>query len=249
MEWYKRWFGEEYLLVYEHRDIEEAEREVAFIERTLELEKNDLILDLCCGPGRHDYPLVRRGYRVIGLDYSFPMLCIARNALDPGAGYPLYIRADARAIPLRDGIFDAVLNLFTSFGYFEDRENHEFLESIARLLKDGGKYYIDYLNPPQLLAGLAAETIREKNGLTVVEKRRLDPNRKRVEKTIIIQSGNFEQEYQESVRLYQLDEMLDMLKAAGLAVQEVFGSTRGEVYSENSERMIIHGRKSHSKLS
>jgi SAM-dependent methyltransferase len=248
MEWYKRWFGEEYLLVYEHRNMEEAEREVAFLDRTLKLKKNDLILDLCCGPGRHDYPLVRKGYRVIGLDYSFPMLCIARNALYPGTGYPLYIRADARSIPLRNGIFDAVLNLFTSFGYFEDRENQEFLASIARLLKNGGKYYIDYLNPPQLLAGLSAETIREKNGLTVVEKRHHDANRKRVEKTIIIQSGNFEQEYQESVRLYQLDEMIDMLNAAGLTVEEIFGSTGGEKYSESSERMIIHGIKSYSKL-
>lgn len=249
MEWYKRWFGEEYLIVYEHRDMAEAELEVEFIERVLKLKNNDLILDLCCGPGRHDYSLTKRGYRVIGLDYSLPMLRIACNGLHAGTGYPRYILADARAIPFRDEIFDAVLNLFTSFGYFEDRENWDLLNSIARLLKNGGKFYIDYLNPPRLIAGLAPETVKEKNGLTVVEKRHLDTTLKRVEKTIIIRSESLEKEFHESVRLYSMEEMLVMLKEAGLVVREVFGSIQGEEYSEYSDRMIIHGWKSNLKHS
>jgi SAM-dependent methyltransferase len=243
MEWFKKWFGEEYLLVYEHRDIKEAEFEVEFIERILELKKNDRILDLCCGPGRHDYPLIKRGYRVIGLDYSFPMLRIARNGVHPEENSPAYILADARAIPFQNSIFDAVLSLFTSFGYFEDRENSELLKSMAGLLKNGGKFYIDYLNPLKLIAGLTPESRKEKNGMTIVEKRHLDPGRKRVEKNIFIRSGDIEQEFHESVRLYSLEEMVHMLEDAGLVIEHIYGSVFGEEYDENSSRMIIHGNK------
>ncbi|MFA6471937.1 MAG: class I SAM-dependent methyltransferase [Candidatus Latescibacterota bacterium] len=244
MEWYKRWFGEEYLIVYEHRDTKEAEREVEFVERVLELKNNDLILDLCCGSGRHDHFLTQKGYRVIGLDYSLTLLRKACNGLHEGVGYPHYILADARVVPFCDGIFDAVLNLFTSFGYFEDRENLDLLKTIARLLKNGGKFYIDYLNPQKIINGLFPETVKKKNGLTVVEKRHLDTTSKRVEKTIIIRSGNGENEFHESVRLYSIEEMLVMLKEAGLIFSQVCGSIRGEEYNENSDRMIIYGWKS-----
>lgn len=243
MEWYKRWFGEEYLLVYEHRDILEAERDTGFIERVMKLRGGERILDLCCGPGRHDFPLARRGYSVVGLDYSMPMLRIARNAVGPDAVYPCYVRADARDIPFREGVFDVVLNLFTSFGYFDDEGNRGLLRSIARLLRDGGKYYIDYLNPPNLLARLEPETVREKDGVTVIERRKVDDTGNRVEKTIILRSGRLEQVFQESVRLYTCEEMRGMLEDAGLSVEGVFGSTGGDPYGESSGRMIFWGKK------
>ena len=248
MEWYKRWFGEEYLIVYEHRDIAEAEREVEFISKVLEIENDSIILDLCCGSGRHDRFLTQKGYHVIGLDYSLPLLRKAYNGFHV-SGYPYYILADARIIPFRDGIFDAVLNLFTSFGYFDDRENMDLLKSIARLLKNGGKFYIDYLNPQNIITRLTPETTKQKNGLIVVEKRHLDTTNKRVEKSIIIRSGNVENEFHESVRLYSVEEMLVMLKEAGLIVSQVCGSIRGEQYNENSDRMLIYGWKSNPKVS
>ena len=70
MEWFQRWFGEDYLLVYEHRDEAEAERDADTVAATLGLSENALVLDLCCGSGRHDLPLVRRVFRVVGLYYS-----------------------------------------------------------------------------------------------------------------------------------------------------------------------------------
>ncbi len=151
MEWYERWFGEDYLTVYDHRDTEEAERDVQAIKNVLDLKENELVLDLCCGNGRHDIPLVRMGCRVVGLDFSMPLLSVARSARMPGTTYPLYIRADARNIPFRNGIFDIIVNLFTSFGYFTDDENCEMLRSISRVLKPDGRFYIDYLNPPRVL--------------------------------------------------------------------------------------------------
>jgi len=243
MEWHRRWFGEEYLFVYEHRDAAEAERDIRFAERALGLLPEAVVLDLCCGSGRHSLLLARRGYRTVGLDYSEPLLSIARNATTPGERYPIYVRADARALPFRNGVFDAVFNLFTSFGYFDHCENCGMLASISRILKPDGAFFIDYLNPPRLLAGLVHESVRERNGVVIIEKREFDPVGKRVEKTIAIRAGEGERKYRESVRLYTLDEMRAMLGKAGLTFEGVAGSMEGEPYGDTSERMILWGRR------
>lgn len=243
MNWYERWFGEEYLLVYEHRSISEAEQDIKAITPLLDLKESELILDLCCGPGRHDIPLALMGCRVIGLDYSMPLLKLACDGRPLDSTYPLYIRGDAKRIPFRDDAFDAVLNLFTSFGYFTDDENIEFIRSIARILKPGGRYYIDYLNPQRVTAELVEESTREKEGLKITEKRRIDKNARRIEKTIILQWDEHSQMFYESVRLYEPDEMLDMLREAGLSNRSIMGSAQGEPYSKASERMIFHGCK------
>ncbi len=243
MEWFERWFGEEYLLVYEHRNLQEAEQESQAIADILHMEKNDLVLDLCCGPGRHDSLFARIGCRIIGLDFSMPLLKIALEAIPPGNIYPLYIRGDARRLPFRNGVFDSVLNLFTSFGYFEDDENHELLFSIARILKPGGSFFIDYLNPDKVVRELVPESTRKKEGMKIIEKRRIVPETKRVEKTIELHWDNNRQMFHESVRLYTRDEILGMLDESGLETIEVIGSVNREPYSSDSDRMILYGVK------
>ena len=243
MEWFERWFGEEYLLVYEHRNIKEAEREVQAINMLIELKENDLILDLCCGPGRHDNFLVRLGCRIYGLDFSMPMLKIASDTIPLDNKYPRYIRGDARRLPFRDDVFDVVLNLFTSFGYFDDNGNHEFIRSIVRILKPGGHFLIDYFNPDRVVSELVEESTKEKEGIRIVEKRKLDNKTRRIEKTIILNWDNKSQTFHESVRLYELDEMISMIESSGLETKNVLGSMEGEPYSKSSERMIVLGLK------
>ncbi len=243
MEWFREWFGEDYLLVYGHRDEAEAERDVGYAVHVLGLAAGMRALDLCCGSGRHARALTRRGIEVIGLDYSGPLLAAAKNA---GAGVtegPWYVRADARSLPFRDGSFDAVLNLFTSFGYFEHGGNCGMLSGIARVLRQSGSFLIDYLNPPRVLEELVPESEKELDGTVVRECRRHDPETCRVEKTITIRSCECEREFRESVRLYSLEEMTAMLDGAGLAFEGVDGSTGGEPYSVHSPRMILRGRK------
>ena len=243
MEWFERWFGEEYLLVYEHRNKKEAEREVETIAQVLNLKDNMLLLDLCCGSGRHDIPLVQRGYRIVGLDLSMPLLSIAQKSKSSDTRYPLYIQADVKNIPLRSGIFDAVLNLFTSFGYFDDKENFELLLSISRLLKVDGHFYIDYLNPSRVLDDLVEESVKEKNSIKITEKRTYNDKTHRIEKTIHLDHDGTIKTFHESVRLYTIDEMRSMIKRAGLHILDVLGSVTGEPYSKTSERMILSGFK------
>lgn len=243
MEWFREWFGEDYLLVYGHRDEAEAERDIEYSVRVLGLAAGMRALDLCCGSGRHARALARRGLAVTGVDYSGPLLDAAKKeGYDVPCG-PRYVRADARSLPFRDGSFDAVLNLFTSFGYFEHGGNCGMLCEIARVLCPGGAFLIDYLNPPHVIAGLVPETERELEGMVVTECRRHDPETCRVEKTIHIRSCGCEREFRESVRLYSLDEMTAMLDDAGLALDGADGSTGGEPHSIDSSRMILRGRK------
>ena len=244
MEWFKRWFGEEYLLIYEHRNIEEAEHEAKAINEILGLKRNDLILDLCCGPGRHDISFARMGYRVIGMDLSMPMLKIASKTIPPDKKFPRYIRGDARSLPFKNEAFNIVLNLFTSFGYFDDSENRELLKSISRILKSDGHFLIDYLNPVKVISELVEESTKEKEGIKIVEKRKIDIENQRVEKTIILNWNNHSQTFLESVRLYTLEEMLTMIKNAGLETKGVLGSVEREPYNDSSERMILFGSKS-----
>ncbi|WP_337588938.1 class I SAM-dependent methyltransferase [Gorillibacterium massiliense] len=116
--WYERSFGRDYLLVYKHRDFQRAQAEVHEMVRWLSLKPGVEVLDLCCGMGRHSMALADAGYQVTGVDLSDVLLAEARR-LDP-AGRMKWVKGDMRRIPL-SGPFDAVVNLFTSFGYFTVR--------------------------------------------------------------------------------------------------------------------------------
>lgn len=243
MDWYKDWFGEEYLLVYEHRDEAEALRESEAIRRILGLGGNELVLDLACGSGRHALPLAQAGLRVIGLDYSNTLLSIARESVPDDASFPLYVRGDAKSLPFDSDVFDVVLSLFTSFGYFSDEDNWSVLKGISRILKPGGRFYIDYLNPARVESGLVPESVRENGELRIVERRSLNQEKRRVEKTIELHSGDEVRTFCESVRLYSSDEMCHMLESAGLTTDGVLGSIDMNQYTNDSDRMILYGYK------
>src|SRR5713226_6759275 len=105
MTWWESWFGEEYLELYPHRDLESARREVAFALDRLDSEPTPL-LDLCCGSGRHSLRFAESGIRPVGLDYSAPLLELARTRdLD----LPL-VRGDMRSLSFADGAFRSVVN-------------------------------------------------------------------------------------------------------------------------------------------
>src|ERR1700752_3375777 len=105
MTWWETWFGEEYLELYPHRDIASARREVSFALCHLDRDPRPL-LDLCCGSGRHSLPFAELGFPPIGLDYSAPLLELARNR---GLALRL-VRGDMRSLPFADGSFRSVVN-------------------------------------------------------------------------------------------------------------------------------------------
>ncbi|UHA74403.1 class I SAM-dependent methyltransferase [Paenibacillus sp. 481] len=241
-EWYERSFGEDYLLVYKHRDFQGAAQEVHRMMEWLQLPKGAQVLDLCCGMGRHSMALADAGYTVTGMDLSEVLLQEA-VAFDQH-NQVTFIRGDMRNLPM-DGPFDAVVNLFTSFGYFvDDADNAQVFTEIERVLKPGGRYIIDFLNPSYLQAHLVPHSERVDEGTSIQEDRTIEDGF--VKKNIVLTdlATDATRRYEERVKLYELADFDRMLSVAGLCVDAIYGSYDADSYSrERSARLIITGHK------
>jgi SAM-dependent methyltransferase len=232
-EWYEHWFGEAYLGLYPHRDTAEAARAVALLQAHDMVRLGDRVLDLACGAGRHIAALASAGATVTGLDLSRPLLNAAREA-----GAAQLVRADMRRLPVRSGAMDAVVNLFTSFGYFaRDDEHAMVLREIARVLVPTGRFALDFLNAPAVRAGLVARDERTVQGRRVVQERRISDAGRVVVKTIHL--ADEDRQFMERVRLFERPELETMMADAGLAVRHVFGDYDGSAHGPSSPRLIL----------
>lgn len=243
VEWYERSFGEDYLLVYKHRDVQGAKREVHTMISWLGLSEGAKILDLCCGMGRHSMALVEAGYDVTGVDLSDVLLREARKN-DPD-GLVTWLKGDMRQLPLEGG-FDAVVNLFSSFGYFEqDAEHIKVLKEIRRVLKPGGKFIIDFLNPSYTMNHLVPRSERVDEGQHITEERSIQDGYVKKHITISnIENGSSDEPryYLERIKLYNREDFSEMLKQSGLQLEHVYGGYGDISYdSATSPRMIMVG--------
>jgi ubiquinone/menaquinone biosynthesis C-methylase UbiE len=239
--WYVESFKQDYLKIYAHRNDETAEQEVDLIISLLGMKTGSAVLDLCCGHGRHSRALARRGFQVTGLDLSEVLLAEARRRQKELPAIR-YVRGDVRHIPFKNE-FDYVLNLFTSFGYFEERaENIKVFEGISRALKTNGMYLIDFLNPGYVKRNLKPFSKRQVDQFEIIERRRIEDGK--VVKVIEVRDGENVRNYEERVQLIDSDTMMDMLKDVGLEVTGIYGDLQGEDYDAvHSPRMVLVGRK------
>ncbi|MEX2415702.1 MAG: class I SAM-dependent methyltransferase [Paenibacillaceae bacterium] len=240
-DWYEMSFGEDYLLVYKHRDFAGAYREVEAMARWLQLPVGAEVFDLCCGMGRHSLALTNLGYKVTGMDLSEVLLHEARNT-DVNKAVR-WVHGDMRAVPL-DETFDAVVNLFTSFGYFGDMaENTQVLHEIQRLVKPEGRFLIDFLNPESVRRKLVPYSERLEGDITIKEYRRIEDGS--VKKDIVMtEASKPERRYSEQVKLYELSDFVHMLASTSLEISEVYGDYEGSVYEHaTSARLIMVGSR------
>ncbi len=238
--WFRSAFGELYPLLYPHRSDKAANYEIGRLVDFLGLRDSDRkVLDLACGNGRHMAALQESGLRVYGLDLSLALLEQATGRSGPGGRL---VRGDMRYIPFREG-FDLVVNLFTSFGYFsDDRENEKVLREMARVLEPGGRLVIDHINTAALQRTLVREDSRFGNGFHMLQRRRIEDRRVKKDITITWDNGEITT-LCEDVRLYTDVEMRGLLMSSGFAEVRFFGSTRGEAFNDDSERMIVIAEK------
>ncbi|HET7711605.1 MAG TPA: methyltransferase domain-containing protein [Thermoanaerobaculia bacterium] len=235
MTWYQEWFGEDYLDLYAYRDEQEARQQVAFCASHFG-KMDGPILDLACGKGRHIVELQALGYRTTGCDLSYTLLRTGRLEYGP---LPL-ARADMRRLPYGSGSFHALVNFFTSFGYFSDEaENVAVLEEMSRVLTPGALFLFDYLNLRRELQKLVQRETKETARGPVYIERWFDPADRSFNKRITIGSKR----YLERVRGYDLPELSEMFSRCGLEVREAFGDFAGSAYDETSPRLIVVGEK------
>ena len=180
------------------------------------------VLDLGCGDGRYARALAARGCRVTGVDVSDTLLAEARRRSPGLPGAPTYVRADMRALPFGPQ-FDAVVSLFTSFGYFDDPDDDaRVLGEVARVLVPGGRFLLDFLHAPVVRATLVPSSVEERRGVRLRITRRIDdaaPGGPCVRKTIRLETvagGDPVGVIEERVRLHTPAALDAMLAAAGL---------------------------------
>lgn len=243
MEWWEKYFNDDYLKLCWHTE-RAAPSEVAGILRMLQIEPPAKILDLCCGFGRHSVVLADKGYDVTGLDLSTRFLQKAQEKADLlGVNIKLE-RRDMRDIQ-HFNEFDAVINLFTAFGFFNsESEDLKVLKGVAESLKPDGQFLIDTVNRDNVIHSLQTKRWNIDNGTVILEERFFDFFKSRLEivHQLINNSGK-KRRLESSFRLYTLTEMLDMFDRAGLVLTEVYGDFDGSLYLANSPRMILVARK------
>lgn len=234
-DWFESWFGEEYVALYPHRDAADAEDAVALIERLVEPAPSSRVLDLACGGGRHARLLSQR-WRTTGLDLSPVLLRYARGQAPDAC----FVRGDMRVLPFADAAFDLVVNLFTSFGYFEDDRSHQHvIGEVARVTAPGGTFVLDFLNTEHIRDTLVAYDERNIGGRIVEQRREISDDGRYVIKRICIRNSS--REYAERVRLFEKDELASMMEKSGFRIVSVFGNYSAGELTDESPRVIIFG--------
>ncbi|MBK8737602.1 MAG: class I SAM-dependent methyltransferase [Saprospiraceae bacterium] len=239
-EWYKDWFDTEYYnLLYSHRNFDEAREFVENITNYLKLYPMSKVLDLACGEGRHSLVFYNLGMDVVGVDISQSKIS---KALLYQNDYLNFYTSDMRD-KYRYNYFDLVVNLFTSFGYFNcDKMETKIAKSIFTNLKPNGYFLIDYLNTSRI-TGLVDE--QEEKVIDNVEfKITKFVKGNWIVKEIIVCEGNKCRIFEEHVKLYSMDELKRLFEQVGLKFQKAFGNYKMSDYLESeSERMILLFKK------
>jgi len=239
--WYHESFDALYPIVYAHRTVEAARPETVFSIQQTGLGPGDYVLDLCCGSGRHIHHLLEVTPHVVGLDYSAHLLDMAVELLGTRARL---VRADMCCQPFCEA-FDVVMNYFTSFGYFPTLEaNLGVLRGVARILRPGGRFFIDYLNRAWTERHLQEDSSRDVLGFEIREHRWIDSNTHRINKsTVVSKNGQKLSDAGESVQLFTQGEFESLLNKAGLHIDRLFGDYAGAAYGNDTPRMIAVGHK------
>lgn len=245
-DWYKEMFEGnlvKYWLSISDRRKEVTEIQVSFLRNVL---KKGRVLDHCCGPGRLSIPF--SDYMpVVGTDLSIYLLKTAKKRAKQANVKELYlVRADMRYLPFRSGVFDNVINFWTSFGYFSEKENKTVLKEIANVLKSEGIFALDIANPGWLLRNFREKDWTDEENYLSLEQRFVDWKTKRWKsKWIVVNKQTKEiDEINFDHRLYDLRELQELLQGEDLEAIQVYGSFKKEDFDEaRSNRIIILSRK------
>ncbi len=243
MYWWQKFFDEHYLKVYDELE-RRSSKEVDCIVRMMDLKPKARVLDLCCGYGRHSIELAQRGFKVTGYDLSDFFLEKARKDSAASGLKIAYVKGDMRKLPFENR-FDAAINVFTSFGYFDsERDDLKVLKGVRKSLKERGLFLLDLKNREYLIRNFQRRRWHPEKDFIMLEDNFFDLFTSRWESTRTLVFGNGRRaEHSFSMRLYSFAEMLHLLKKAGFLLESVYGDFDFGEYSLDSPRMILVSRK------
>ena len=239
-QWFERFFDADYVaLLRDTSPPRQTRRQVDFLVRSLRLTTGARILDLPCGYGRHAAGLARRGFRVVGVDLSRAMIAEARRRWTEGPRLR-FLRGDMRRLK-PTGDFDAVVNMYTSFGYFSPRENVAVLRRMTRALRPGGLLLIDHRDPghdarlPQRLWYPAGPH------RYVLEDRRFDRRTNVTRSTWLIVPAGRRKVIRRTARFqeFTLPQWRRMFRKVGLRFVKAYSGYDGRAYRPVATRRLI----------
>ena len=233
--WFEDWFNTKYYHdLYRHRDEQEAKNFVGALKNKFQWNDGEVVLDLCCGNGRHALGIERMGVETWGVDLSVENIEMARA----GSRFPERWQVqDVRVLelPIR---FNAILNLFTSFGYFEsDKEHQLMLEKVRNQLVPGGVFLMDFFNLNAVRNSLVPSEIQ--NGLLANYSISRSIDEKWVRKEIVFEVDGEFMRFEEKVRAFAPDQISHMLQEEGFKVVEHWGDYQLGSYKDDSPRSIF----------
>lgn len=227
-------FGDDYLHFYAGILTDElSDRQADLVAKLLELEPGQRVLDCPCGHGRIANRLAARGAEVVGVDITPHFLDVARQA-NAGVDYRL---GDMRALDF-DSEFDAVINVFTSFGYFDDVTDKDVLKRLRGALKPGGKLLIEHQAAPRMLTLVGGDHATKLDDDLLVDTTSLDVLSGRVlTERVSVRDGRVRR-YHFSNRLFMPWEIAAWLREAGFDEVAVYDQ-EGKPFSLAARRMVV----------
>ncbi len=229
--------------IFDAERLRQGPTEVDQIIRLLDLRGGERICDLCCGVGRHSLELARRGFTVTAVDRTKRYLAEARAKTEAEHLDVEFVQEDMRDFH-RSASFDAVLNLFTSFGYFESpSDDRRVVENVHRSVKPGGRLVLDLMGKEALSRIFRAKDWRRvDDAILLIEARVMDHWSAIASEWTVVRDG-VQHVWRFSHRLYSATELVGLLQECGFTGVEVYGGLRGTPYDEKAERLVVVGRK------
>lgn len=232
--WYASWFNTPfYHILYKDRNYSEAENFMYNLTNYLNIPENGKILDLACGKGRHSIYLNKIGFNVTGVDLSKNSIAYAKQFENDTLKFNVHDMCK----PYHEQ-FDAVFNLFTSFGYFENEEdNLNTIKAIKANLNEVGFGVIDFLNSDYVINNLVTEDIKTVEGIEFHQKRYVKDGY--IVKNISFSAEGKDFKFQERVRAFTLADFEVLFEKAGVYLLDVFGDYKLNKYHKNTSKRLI----------
>lgn len=247
MEWFERLYTKNFIHLCGFADPEQTQKEANFVVKALNLNQTSHLLDLCCGFGRISYEISKLCHcSITGLDLSEDYLSLAKKKYY--SENINYIKGDMRNIRFTNQ-FDAVINLFTSFGFFEkDEENEKVLKEVNTALKPGGCFLLDYENKfyfvqNDVLSQKRYWQKKDEDTYYLIENKYDVFNEREVYEVNIIFKGKVVEKIGYDIRLYSLPELRAMLNRNGFEIRSIWGDYEGNPYTVQSKRLITLSRR------